>query len=370
MSLSWIEISKSALLHNIGFYRELIGKAKLMSVVKSNAYGHGIELVSEIINDQTDWFGTASAEEAILLRDQGINKSILVLSFYDDDLIEELLRKNISLAVYDRSQFKRLDAAARKLKTKARIHLKVDTGTSRLGFYPEDVPAVIEEIKKFSGLICEGLFSHLAASEDLPEYTNQQLEKFNTLVVKLSEQGINIPIKHIACSAAAQGYADSCWDLIRLGIGLYGLSSYKTKGKPNPKVDLRPVLSWKTRLVQVKNVPKNTFVGYGCTYKTTKASVLGILPVGYYDGFDRKLSNNGEVLINGERCPVRGRVCMNLIIVDLSRAKSAKVGDEAVLIGEQGDDKITADELAKKVGTINYEIVTRLNSAIPRVVVS
>ncbi len=365
---SWIEISKSALLHNLSQYRKLIGKTKLMAVIKSNAYGHGLDVVPEIINDKVDWFGAVSGDEAIFLRDKGINKSILVLSFFDDDQIEELLRKNISLPVYTSEQIKKISAAANKLRLQAKVHVKVDTGTSRLGFNSDQIPQILDEIKKAGNITVEGMFSHLASSEDKPDVTKRQLQIFEDLIKSLEQRKIKIPLKHIACTASAQGFVESRIDLVRLGIGLYGLGSYKAKPGAKNTLDLKPALSWKTKLIQVRKVPKNTLIGYSGTYKTKKDSILGILPVGYYDGFDRKLSNKADVLIKGVRCPVRGRVCMNLIIVDLSNVQNVRVGDEAVLIGAQGHDEISANELAKTVGTINYEIIARLNPQIPRVV--
>jgi alanine racemase len=367
MSLSWIEVSRSALLANAKAYKKLAGKAKLMAVVKSNAYGHGSELVAETIQDQVDWFGVVNGQEAIALRDKEITKPILILSYWDEDFVEELLRKNISVVVHGKSQLSVLDKAAKKLKTKAKIHFKVDTGTTRLGFSPEQVLEFIQEIKNHPGIELEGIFSHFAASEDKAEYTKKQLKIFSDLLSLLDKQGIKIPLKHIACTASSEFFADSRFDMIRVGIGLYGLKSYSGKSKSVEPIRLTPALTWKAKVVSVKHAPKGTFVGYGCTYKTKTDEMLAVLPVGYFEGFDRKLSNSGEVLIKGVRCPVRGRVFMNMVIVGVNKVPSVKINDEAVLIGQAGDDEITADELAEKIGTINYEVVTRLNPLTPRI---
>jgi alanine racemase len=371
MSLNWIEISKSALTHNLRQFRKIAGSAKIMAMVKSNAYGHGIDLVSEAIQKDVDWFGTVNLEEAIQLRDLGISKPILVLSYYDDDHIDEALRKNISLVVFDIRQIAKINTSAEKLNLKGRIHVKIDTGTTRLGIMPEEALDFIRELTKYPYVELEGIFSHLATAEDNTKYTGRQLKIFNDLTLQLLEEGLDIRIKHIACTASAVAFGVSRYDLIRLGIGLYGLSSFKAYAKDKKTVlpDLRPALSWKTKIVQIKKVPKNTFVGYSLTYKTPKASVLAVLPVGYNEGYDRKFSNNSVVLVHGIKCPVRGRVCMNLIIIDVSKVKDAKVGDEAVLIGSQEGEKISADDLAERIDTINYEIVARLNPNIPRVLV-
>ena len=221
------------------------------------------------------------------------------------------------------------------------------------------------------GLNLRGVFTHYAASEDGDQtFTNQQTEKFTKVIDALEKQGINIPFKHAACSAATMINRQTRFNLIRPGIALYGLwPSPETKflsGVKNKNIDLCPALTWKTRIIQVKNLPGRTTIGYDRTYQTKKKTKLAILPVGYWDGYDRKLSNCGEVLIGGRRCPVRGRVCMNLTMVELPARLRAKVGDEAVLLGRQGKEEITAEELAQKIGTINYEVVTRINPLIIR----
>ncbi len=369
MSLSWVEVSKSALLNNIAQYRQLIGKTKLMAVVKSNAYGHGLDLVAEAIVEKIDWFGVVNAKEAIKLRDLGINKPILVLSYYDEDLLHELLRKNISIAVYSAEQIELIDAAAKKIGTNAKVHLKVDTGTSRLGVLNDQLLNLAKKILNTPTLIPEGVFSHLAASEEDAKYTTFQIESFNEVLAKLKEINFEVPNKHIACTASSVGFAESRYDLVRIGIGLYGLSSYKPKSKKIKEPKLIPALTWKAKIIQVKNVEKGTFVGYGLTFKASKPTKIAVLPVGYYEGYDRKLSNKGEVLILGRKCPVIGRICMNLLMVDVTGVEHAKIGDEVILIGDDGENRITVDDLAKKIGTINYEVVTRINSELTRILV-
>ncbi|HTL39508.1 MAG TPA: alanine racemase [Methylomirabilota bacterium] len=363
---SQVLISKSALVHNLRAYRRAIGDTKVMSVIKSNAYGHGILEVAKAIEKETDWFGTASGMEALDLRKAGIKKPILVLSFYDPEQIADLVKKNVSLVVYDLKQARLISAAGKHLGKIANVHLKIDTGTSRLGIFQKEVAKFINEIITLKNIKIEGVFSHFAASEEDLEFTEIQNNLFNQVVEELEWRGIN-PVTHIACTAAGIRASKSRHSMVRLGIGLYGLwPSEKTRETAN--FALKPALQWVTSVIQVKTLPKGTFVGYGKSFQTTRPTQLAILPVGYFDGFDRKLSNVGEVIIAGIRCKVLGRVCMNLIMVDATSAKNVKVGDKAVLIGKMGKEEITADELAEKIGTINYEVVTRINPLIPRVV--
>ncbi len=360
---SEVLISQSALIHNIRAYRRVIGSAKTMAVVKSNAYGHGLILTAQTLEPFTDWFGTASAGEALQLRKAGIKKPILVLSFYDEDEIIPAVQKRISLAVYDLKQVRLISQAAKKLKTQAKIHLKVDTGTSRLGIAPKDVPAFADKLLSLPKIKIEGVFSHFAASEEDVKYTERQNHLFNAVVEELEWRGID-PIKHIACTAAGIVVPGSRHDMVRLGIGLYGLWPSET-AKQKAGFELKPVLTWQTKVVQVKDLPKGANVGYGLTYQTKRPTTLAVLPIGYFDGYDRRLSNSGEVVIRGQRCKILGRVCMNLIMADATKVKGLKAGDKVELIGKE----VSADELAKKIGSINYEVVSRINGLIPRILI-
>jgi len=372
MSSSQVLVSKSALIHNIRAYKRVIGDAQLMTVVKSNAYGHGLLEVSKAIEHETNWFGVVSGQEGLELRKAGIKKPILVLSFYQDAEIILAIKNNLSLSVYDLNQARKISVAVKKLNKIAKIHLKLDTGTTRLGVLLKDFPEFLKKVLKLPNLKIEGVFSHFAASEESFEFTKKQLAYFNAAVAELEVEGIK-PIKHIACTAAGMVIENASADLVRLGIGLYGLwPSHLAQRKAHAlhkNFELRPVLSWITKIIQVKTVAKGTFVGYGLSFQTNKQTTVAVLPVGYYDGYSRKLSNHGEVLIGGKRCKVMGRVCMNLIMVDATKVKNVKAGDSAVLIGKQGKEEITADELAEKIGTINYEVVARINPLIERIVV-
>ncbi len=345
-----------------------------MAVVKANAYGHGSFAVSATIESLVDCFGTANGTEALALREYGIKKPIVVLNYYGIDQAESLVAHNLTLVVYDLKQAQAISKAAKKLKTKAKVHIKVGTGLSRLGVLARDAVSFVKKVRKFPNLEVEGLFSHFAASEDDPTFTMIQLNHFRRIIEDLENNLIFIPVRHIACTASALAFPESRFDMARIGIGIYGLQSYKSiyslVQKNNPGFNLKPALTWKSRVLAVKELPAGAYVGYGRSYRTPRKTKLAILPVGYNEGYDRKLSNLAEVLINGRRCKVRGRVYMNLLSVDVTDIKNAKAGNEAVLLGKQGKEEVGADELALIAETINYEIVTRINPTIPRILVN
>jgi alanine racemase len=371
--ITWVEVSKQAIRHNIKQFQKVLSKkTALMAVVKSNAYGHGMVEVARIaVKAGVKWLGTVNLDEALELRRAGIKIRILVFSYFHPDKLVEAVKKNITLTVYNYSAAREISVIAKKLHKIAKVHFKVDTGTSRLGVRIDAAIVLVKKISSLPNIQIEGIFSHLADSENPDQkFTNQQIHVFEKLITKLEEQGIDIPVKHIACSAATLLNRRSHFNVVRIGISLYGLWSVEKDGarvrKLHKQFNLQPALSWHTTIVQVKELPIGTPIGYGCTYKTLKRTKLAIIPVGYWEGFDRRLSNCGEVLIQGQRCPVRGRICMNLTMVDVTHLKKVRPGERATLIGHDGKDEITADEMAKKIGTINYEIVTRINPLLPR----
>ena len=305
--------------------------------------------------------------EALELRKNKIKKPIIVLSFFDFEELATVSKKgleNTSLPIYDTATAIKLNNFAKKSKIKAKIHLKIDTGASRIGFLPKKLIKNIELLKKLNNLDIEGVFSHFASSEEDKKYTQRQLLIFNKTIAELKAVGINPRMIHIACTAAALVTPPNQCNATRLGIGFYGLYPSEQIKKI---IKLKSVLSWHTRLIQVKEIPKNTLIGYGGAYRTYRQTKLGIIPVGYWDGLDRHLSNCGQVLFNGRKCAILGRICMNLTMIDLT-GLNAKTGDKITLIGRQGGVEITADDLAKKIGTINYEVVTRINPQIKRII--
>lgn len=370
---SWVEIDKHALEQNIHTYKALIGPAILAPVIKSNAYGHGIELIAKLCeqNDLVDYLCVVSLREALYLRSIGIKKPLLVVSIIDGDL-KEAVTQDIELIAYDDEIVNELNIIGLALNKKACIHVKVDTGLSRLGIHHDTALNFVIHAASLPFIEIRGIFTHFAESESTDQtFTNQQLKRFNTLVNKLEEQGITIPLKHTACSAAITANTTSHFNFVRLGIGLYGLwpsdENRLLTLQQHHGFSLQPVLTWKTRIIQIKDLPAGSFIGYDRTHQVATATRIAIIPVGYWDGYDRRLSNKGTVIINGQRAPIIGRIAMNLSIVDITGLEVA-MPDEVTLLGSTPG--ITANDLAQHCNTINYEIVTRINPFLPRYLVS
>ncbi len=375
--LIWVEISRSALENNIRVFRELVGKSELMAVVKANAYGHGMMEVARVAQDcGVNWFGVNSIDEAVQLKDAGFDTPILVLGYVDRDGWGAAVSKDIRMVVYDVDTIKGIARVAERIGKIAHLHLKVETGTHRQGVTEDTLWDVLDVIRELSWVELEGIYSHFADIEDTTNhaYAKWQMSNFLRFLDKVKDAGFHNVKRHFSCTAAALLFPETHFDIVRLGIGLYGLwpsrETYVSliERKETPPV-LMPVMTWKTKIVQVKKLPKGAYIGYGRTYKTTHSSIIAILPVGYYDGYFRAFSNRAYVLIKGERAPVRGRVCMNITMVDVTHIPDVKVGDEVILLGGTGEDRISAEFLADIAGTINYEVVTRVNSLHPRIVV-
>lgn len=376
--LQWVEIDRSALTHNIHQFRKQIGeKRKFLAMVKANAYGHGILEVSRIaLNAGADWLGVHSLEEGILLRKEGFTCPILVVGYIPLGGLKEAVAQDLRLTVYNFETLDTLSRVCDQLQRKAFLHVKVETGTYRQGIRKEEALLFAKKALAHPFLILEGISSHFANIEDTTDhsYAQSQLQNFNKVIGELKKNKIEIPLKHMSCSASAILFPDTYFDMVRAGIGMYGLWPSKEtflscRLQKREPLKLKPVLSWKTRIAQIKKVPKGSFIGYGCTYRASRKSVLAVLPIGYYDGYDRGLSNSSYVLIKGKRAPLRGRVAMDFIVVDTTDIRRVELEDEVVLLGKDGEESISADHLASLVGTINYEIVTRINPLIPRIVI-
>ena len=375
MYKTWVEINKKALQNNIYQVKKLIGpRVKLMAVVKANAYGHGLIEVAKIaVNSGADWIGVDSIDEGIRLRKAGINTPVLILGYTLLSRLDDIVKYKLSQTVYNKETIYRLGDLDTKRKIK--VHLKVETGTSRQGLEKEELLELATIIKKYSHIEIEGAHTHYANIEDTTDhsYAQQQLQRFKDAIEFLEKNGVSIPIKHTACSAAIILFPETYFDMVRLGVSMYGLwpsrETFVSAKEKRRKIDLKPALTWKTKIAQVKKIRAGTPVSYGLTERVSHDSNIAVLPVGYWDGYDRKLSGIGNVLIKGKRCKVLGRVCMNMIMVDVSHIPNVKLEDEAVLLGKQDKEEITADELAQKIGTINYEVVTRINPLIPRIVI-
>ncbi|MCR4410227.1 MAG: alanine racemase [Candidatus Saccharicenans sp.] len=375
--VQWVEINRQAFFHNVQEFKNRLGQAGLLAVVKANAYGHGLlEIAGLAAECGIDWFGVHSLEEGLCLRQKGFKQKILILGYLPLSGAEEAVRAELRSTVYNLETLKALAAAARKENKPALVHLKIETGTNRQGIALNKLGGFLSLIKKNPELVLEGVSSHFANIEDTTDdyYPRYQLENFKQAVEFLESNGFKVPIRHMSCSAAAILFPETYFNLARVGIGLYGLwpsketlVSCRLRGQSPLK--LKPVLSWKARVAQIKTVPRGAYIGYGCTYRTTRPTRLAIIPVGYYDGYDRGLSNSAYVLVKGKRAQVRGRVCMDFIMVDITDIPGVRLEDPVTLIGAEGREKITADQLASLAGTINYEMVTRINPLIPRFIV-
>lgn len=377
--LNWVEIDATALSANVREFRKRLGGGPLLgAVVKSNAYGHGMLEVAEIARESgVDWLCVNNVDEGIRLREAGHGAPVLVMGYVPADSLDEVVRHDLQPVVYNERTVDDLAAAATRRGRVARVHVKAETGTHRQGVVESEVPAFVARIRSLPSLALAGVSTHFANIEDTTDhrFAESQIETFTRIVEAIRAAGTDPGLRHAACSAATVLFNRTHLDLARVGISLYGLwpsretyVSCLERGKPS--LDLRPVLTWKTRVAQVKPVPEGGYVGYGCTYRATRPLRIAILPVGYFEGYDRRLSGVAHVLIRGRRAPLRGRVCMNMCMVDVTDIPGVAVEDEVVLLGSQGDERISADQMATWCGTIHYEIVTRILPTLPRVVVA
>ncbi|MDA8097031.1 MAG: alanine racemase [Clostridia bacterium] len=365
----WAEINVPALIHNLHEVTRLVGRGtEVMAVVKANAYGHGlVDTARVFLENGADRLGVARPGEGIELRRAGIGAPIVLLGYTPPDVYREVLEHELTVTLYDYELARLLSEQAGNLGTTAYVHLKIDTGMQRLGLQVND--GIYKEILRIAllpHLDIEGLFTHFAkADEKDKRHANEQLLRFFELTCTLGQDGLDIPLLHAANSAAIIDLPESHMNLVRPGIMLYGL--YPSDQVDRKNVRLRPALSLKAQVSMVKKVSAGTGISYGCTYTTPDARVVATVPVGYGDGYARLLSNKGEVLVHGVRVPVIGTVCMDQIIIDVTRVDGVAVGDEVVLYGSQMGAELPVEDLAHRIGTINYEITCALSARVPRI---
>jgi len=360
---TWVEIDLGAIEQNARSFCRRTG-VEVMAVVKANAYGHGaVPAARAALRGGATWFGVARIEEALELRQASLESPILILGYTPPGRLTEAIANDVSLTVWDADYFQAISREAGKLGKTARLHLKVDTGMSRLGAQPGRATEMAETINRLPGITLEGIFTHFArADESDPGPTNSQLKAFREVIEALEAKRLRPAYVHASNSAAGLTRPEAYFDLVRTGIALYGLQP-SSERRLTP--EFRPALTWKTRLSQVKTLPAGRGVSYGHTYTTKAQERIGTLPVGYADGF-RRLPGN-HVLVGGRKVPVIGRVTMDQIMVRLNGVSQAKVGDEVVLIGQQGEACITAEQVAETWGTINYEVVCAIGSRVSRI---
>ena len=376
--LNWVETDGGAIRSNLEAFRRRLGPSvSLGAVVKSNAYGHGMLPVAELARAAgADWLCVNNADEGVELRAAGLDLPILVMGYVPAEWLEQVVEHELQPVIYRDSTVEALEQIAAARGRTVPVHLKIETGTQRQGIPADRVPGFAARVRQSKSLQLAGLCTHFANIEDTTDhgYAESQIACFSRVYDGLAAEGQPSPMRHAACSAAALLFTRTHLDMARIGISLYGLwpsretyVSCKDRGKPT--LDLHPAMTWKTRIAQVKEVKEGSFVGYGCTFRTTRPSRIAVLPVGYYEGYDRGLSGVAHVLVRGKRAPVRGRVCMNMCMVDVTDVPGVQPDDEVVLLGSQGDERVSAEQLAAWCGTISYEIVSRVHPALPRVVV-
>jgi len=373
--LSWVEIDSARLQSNIdAFRRATPSGTSIMAVVKANAYGHGLEITAPIAAERADWLGVNCIDEALMITRLGIDKPVAILGHTPLDQLDEVTRNGYRQVLYRLDVAKALSGSAQKHGARARVHLKIETGTNRQGIGLKALPGFISELSKLAGIEVEGAYTHFANIEDTldPSFAQSQIQKFREALGILERTGIRPAQVHASATAGALLYAEMDFTMVRLGIGTYGIwPSRETQIAARERgrlLSLAPILTWKTRVAQVKDVNTGDYVGYGLTYRASRPMKLVVLPIGYYDGYDRKLSNSGRALIRGQFAPVVGRVAMNMTMLDVTDV-GADLDEEVVLIGRQGNTEIRVEELAEKIGTISYEMVARINPLIPRVIV-
>ena len=363
------EIDLDALRFNAGQVRELIkGQAKILAVVKADAYGHGAGPVArELESAGVSFFGVATGEEGMELRQAGVSAPILVLTGIDPKELEGIIQNGLTPVLFDLDSARLLDRQAGNLRKNLTAHLKVDTGMSRLGIPWREWQAAVDVFRSLANIKIEGLMSHLAVAEsENPEdraFTEEQIRRFQECLDYVCKRGMQPRYIHLANSAGTTLWGKARFNLVRPGLMLYGVHP-----EPGLKrfISLRPALCWKTEILSLKRVPAGDPVSYGRTYRCSKEKLICTLPVGYADGYSRCLSNRAEVLVRGRRAKVAGIVCMDLTMVDVSGIPGVQVGDEVVLLGKQGADEISAAEMAEWMETIPYEVFCGIGKRVPR----
>lgn len=367
----WAEIDLDALKYNFERIKEKVNNKNIIVAVKADAYGHGaIEVSKALIEYGASKLAVAMISEALELRKNNIDAPIMILGYTPLDNAEELINNNIEQTIYNYEYVEALSKVAIKLGKKVKIHIAIDTGMGRIGFLPtDDTVNIIEKISKLEGIIVEGIFTHYSTSdEDDKEYTYEQFSKFLDIDNRLKARGINIPLKHTSNSGAIIDLPETYLDGVRPGIILYGY--YPSQDVKKENLSLKPVLTLKAQISHVKELDKDMYISYGRKFKTDRKSVIATIPIGYADGYTRLLSGKAKVIINGKFAKVVGNICMDQCMIDVTGIEDVKVGDEVILLGEQGDAKYNADDIAEDIGTINYEILCMIKKRIPRVYIS
>lgn len=363
------EIDLSAVSFNIKEIKKRVQPAKIMAVVKANAYGHGaLEICKQAIQSGVEYLGVACGEEGVAMRKAGVDAPILVFSSSGLNRTDPYLEYNLEATVFDEAGLYNLTQSARRSGKKAVVHVKVDTGMNRMGINWQQAPEFVEKVYNIPEIQVQGLYTHFANSDSLDKsFAILQLQRFKQVIARLEEMGIHVPLKHAANSGAILDLPDTYFDIVRPGILLYG---YYPAVDMVKSMNLKPAMTFKTRVLYIKEIERGESVSYDRTFIADKKTLVASLPVGYGDGYNRLLSNNGQVLVGGKRYPIIGRVCMDLIMIDLLDNRDIKVGDEVILMGTQGGETISAVELADKSMTVPYEVLCYISERVQRVYIN
>lgn len=376
--LIWAEIDLAAIAHNVGQLRRITHpQAQLMVAVKANGYGHGaVQVAKAALNHGADQLGVARLHEGIELRQAGIQAPILVFGYTPAHDIQDLLTHRLMPTLYDLQSAKKMSRAVTSQNRTLTCHIKVDTGMGRLGI-PCDALTLdggadtfdhIMAMAHLPGLQLSGLFTHFATADAANKsFANRQFSRFQKLLADLEDAGLQIPLKHAANSGAIIDLPETHLDMVRAGISVYGL--YPSSEVDKSRIDLRPALQLKAKIINLKQVPAGTKISYGGTWETPSPTTIATIPAGYGDGYSRLLSNRGQMLVHGTKAPIVGRICMDLTMLDVGHIDDVNMDDEVVLIGRQADKIISADDIANLLGTINYEVVTALMARVTKVYV-
>jgi alanine racemase len=369
---AYAEINLDNLIHNMREIKRLsIAETKVMAVIKADGYGHGATKIAQVLLDNgADALAVAVLDEAIELRQAGIIAPIFILGYTQPERSEEVVKYDLEQSIFSFESAEALSKAAKAQNKTVSVHVKIDTGMGRVGLQPDNESVeIIKEISNLASLKIKGIFTHFATADEINKnYTQMQFDKFNWICTKLEEQGIKIEVKHCGNSATIIDLPTMHLNMVRAGIMMYGLAP--SNEVMLNKLELKQVMSLKVRITHIKEIEAGQSVSYGRRFTADKKTMIASLPIGYADGYTRLLTGKAEALVKGQRVPVVGSICMDQCMIDVTGIEDVKVGDEVVLFGHQGEEYISIDEVAKKLGTINYEIVCMISRRIPRVYVS
>lgn len=364
----WAEINLDRIAHNIKEVVRISASKEIIAVIKADAYGHGaLELAPVLIESGATRLAVAVVTEALELRRAVQKAPIMILGYTPVSYVQEIVENDIEVTAYDYEYVRQLSREADRYKKKVKIHIAVDTGMGRIGFLPtESSVEDVYKISKLPNIIIESVFSHFSSSDEKDkEYTLYQFEKFNWFCSKLEAAGVKYNFRHIANSGAIIDMPQTHLDAVRPGIVLYGY--YPSKEVDVTKIDLKPAMSLKASIINLKKVPAGEYISYGRAYKTNRESVIATLPIGYADGYTRLLFSKGKVIVRGKFAPIVGKICMDMCMIDVTDIEGVELGDEVIIMGEENNIKYDADDIAANLGTINYEILCSISKRVPRV---